>query len=68
MSKELQAKLRKRNIEFKKSTCYLKSIKKIDTDGNQEKMHNAGRITDEDIIKTRPEEKKKVCTFALFYL
>lgn len=81
LSKDLQIQLRKRNVHFKKSDQYMRTL---DTRKKESKRpegpgctdhsesppvvlptsgdaHNhAGTVTDADVIKLRPEEKKKL--------
>lgn len=69
LSKELTISLRKKKYEFPKAEAYLKHLAKVKAEGkpNSELGNLArlpekpeGAITDEDVIKLRPQEKKKV--------
>lgn len=69
LSKDLTFSLRKKKYEFPKADTYLKHLAKVKAEGKPyselgsllrigEKAE--GAVTDEDVIKLRPEEKKKV--------
>ncbi|XP_030846055.1 tRNA-dihydrouridine(47) synthase [NAD(P)(+)]-like [Strongylocentrotus purpuratus] len=83
LSKDLQIQLRKRNVHFKKSDQYMRTLDTRKKESNSKrpegpgcKDHNesptvvmptsgdahnhAGTVTDADVIKLRPEEKKKL--------
>ena len=69
LSKELMFALRKKNYEFTKTDTFLKHLATVKAEGkpNSELGSLAkicekpeGAVTDEDVIKLRPEEKKKV--------
>uniref|UniRef100_A0A3B4XUZ3 tRNA-dihydrouridine(47) synthase [NAD(P)(+)] n=1 Tax=Seriola lalandi dorsalis TaxID=1841481 RepID=A0A3B4XUZ3_SERLL len=63
LSKDLQNRLRKRSVAFKKSEEYLKTLSnnrdKKDPD-KQPPVKTVGPLTDADVIKLRPCEKKQV--------
>ncbi|KAL9968305.1 hypothetical protein ACROYT_G026664 [Oculina patagonica] len=69
LGKDLTFSLRKKKYEFPKAETYLKHLAKVKAEGKPyselgsllrigEKA--AGAVTDEDVIKLRPEEKKKI--------
>lgn len=69
LSKELTNVLRKRKYEFPQAETYLKHLAKVKAEGKpNSELGNLARIpaklegpaSDEDVIKLRPEEKKKV--------
>ena len=64
LSKELQIELRKKRIPFPKSNEYLLRLKDIQKEGKSLEeigdCKSSGVMTDEDIIKLKPAEKKKV--------
>ena len=64
LTKELQVKLRKKRFSFPRSDEYLTELKEVKNRGKllQEivKHKTLGVVTDEDVIKLRPGEKKKV--------
>ena len=70
ISKSLQENLRKKRMEFARSTSYLKSVevKKKEEVASEEKMNDneiteersCGPLTDEDTVKLKLLEKKKV--------
>ena len=71
LSKELTVSLRKKNYEFPRVETYLKHLAEVKAEGkpNSELGNLArlpakceGAVTDEDVIKLRPQEKKKVKT------
>lgn len=71
LSKELMFSLRKKKYEFPKAGTYLKHLAKVKAEGKPySELGNLlsivekpeGAVTDEDVIKLRPEEKKKVNT------
>lgn len=71
LSKELMFSLRKKKYEFPKADTYLKHLTKVKAEGKPySELGNLlrigekpeGAVTDEDVIKLRPEEKKKVNT------
>lgn len=69
LSKELMFSLRKKKYEFSKADTYLKHLAKVKAEGKPNSELGSlskicekpeGAVTDEDVIKLRPEEKKKV--------
>ena len=66
LTKNLQVELRKKRIPFPRSDEYMKKMKKLQQEGRSlgeiGEYQTSGVITDEDIIKSRPCEKKKVFT------
>uniref|UniRef100_A0A3B3YIF0 tRNA-dihydrouridine(47) synthase [NAD(P)(+)] n=1 Tax=Poecilia mexicana TaxID=48701 RepID=A0A3B3YIF0_9TELE len=66
LSKDLQYRLRKRSVTFKKSEEYLKMLsdnkdkKEQQSNGKTQNLKTVGPLTDADVIKLRPCEKKKV--------
>lgn len=70
LSKELTFSLRKKKYEFPDADTYLKHLAKVKAEGQPNSelrslsrvcVKAEGALTDEDVIKLRPEEKKKVC-------
>uniref|UniRef100_A0A3P9P901 tRNA-dihydrouridine(47) synthase [NAD(P)(+)] n=1 Tax=Poecilia reticulata TaxID=8081 RepID=A0A3P9P901_POERE len=59
LSKDLQYRLRKRSVTFKKSEEYLKTLSD-NKDKKEQQVKTVGPLTDADVIKLRPCEKKKV--------
>lgn len=69
LSKELTFSLRKKQYEFPKADMYVAHLAKVKAEGKANSeleslprpcLKTAGAITDEDVIKLRPQEKKKV--------
>uniref|UniRef100_A0A8C9VZ64 tRNA-dihydrouridine(47) synthase [NAD(P)(+)] n=1 Tax=Scleropages formosus TaxID=113540 RepID=A0A8C9VZ64_SCLFO len=79
LDKDLQRRLRKKQVSFKASEAYLKTINKTASQGASKKKaaecqalhgsagdcekrtpHTVGALTDADLIKLRPSEKKQV--------
>ena len=64
LTKELQVELRKKRFPFPKSDEYLRELKDVKNQGKLLREigehKTLGVMTDEDIIKLRPGEKKKV--------
>ena len=72
LTKSLQVELRKRRIPFPRSDEYLRKMKDLQHKGRSlgeiEEYQTSGVVTDEDIIKSKPGEKKKVAIAACFVL
>lgn len=71
LSRELQTMLQKKTYEFPNAEVFLKHLAKVKAEnkpyselGNlaRPSSKHAGAVTDEDVIKLRPEEKRKVKT------
>ena len=66
LTKELQVELRKKRISFPRSDEYIKKMKDLHNQGRPlkdiGKYKTSGVVTDEDVIKPRSEEIKKVLT------
>ena len=69
LSKDLTMLLRKKSYEFPNAEAYLNHLAKVKAEGEQNSglgslvrpsSKPAGAVTDEDVIKLRPQEKKKV--------
>lgn len=74
LSKELTFSLRKKQYEFPKADMFLAQLAKVKAEGKEYSElgslqrpcpKSAGAITDEDVIKLRPQEKKKACTVTI---
>ncbi|XP_027052409.1 tRNA-dihydrouridine(47) synthase [NAD(P)(+)]-like isoform X2 [Pocillopora damicornis] len=69
LSKELTFSLRKKQYEFPKADTFLAQLAKVKAEGKEYSElgslqrpcpKSTGAITDEDVIKLRPQEKKKI--------
>ena len=74
LSKELTFSLRKKQYEFPKADTFLAQLAKVKAEGKEYSElgslqrpcpKSAGAITDEDVIKLRPQETKKACTVTI---
>lgn len=65
LSRDLVVSLRKKTYPFPRSGEYLKHLQKVKDEGHPNNelgslVRHAGAVTDEDVIRLRPEEKTKV--------
>lgn len=65
LSRDLVVSLRKKTYPFPRSGEYLKHLQKVKDEGHPNNelgslVRHAGAVTDEDVIRLRPEEKRKI--------
>ena len=65
LSRDLVVSLRKKTYPFPRSGEYLKHLQKVKDEGHPNNelgnlVRHAGAVTDEDVIRLRPEERRKV--------
>lgn len=65
LSRDLVVSLRKKTYPFPRSGEYLKHLQKVKDEGHPNNelgslVRHSGAVTDEDVIRLRPEEKRKI--------